>query len=483
MPEYKRFIAYFYEYIDGKKQKSAGFAKVELRNGIWRILFRLTAGGTPVPPVKVYGFVREKDRLLGLSMGNIQPGKERTEEWAYKAGEALWKNQYSFSDLSGIWIQSGDGRSFITVWDDEAVDLSRFTEQWEERAKGPGTELPVHPAEPSASKEGEDQEAERSNDQNRENQEPMVPEGPDGEPMIPEGPHRESREPEEQESENQEPAAPEIPGKNPGTPSMPEEKPGRGKQAPKIRQPDRETGPEIPEEMPGNRGNGAEIPEEMPGIREPGAEIPEEMPVIREAGAGAPGEMSELGEAEVRASEKTSVPGGSGTETSSDNRGNNPGQGESEAAASAASVPECGWKPGSRQVYCWSGGRGHQSCRNREWPLTEELFKKRSQFQPFGDAELISCVRIFPCDIGRMQQEGWNTGKNSFLMHGFYRYRHLMLAMTDKGKYLLGVPGILNPQEKYMANMFGFSRFKACQTGEQGCPFGYWCRELVRTAR
>ena len=41
MPEYKRFIAYFYEYINGKKQKNAGFAKVELRSGMWRILFRL----------------------------------------------------------------------------------------------------------------------------------------------------------------------------------------------------------------------------------------------------------------------------------------------------------------------------------------------------------------------------------------------------------------------------------------------------------
>ena len=211
MPEYKRFIAYFYEYIDGKKQKSAGFAKVELRNGIWRILFRLTAGGTPVPPVKVYGFVREKDRLLGLSMGNIQPGKERTEEWAYKAGEALWRNQYSFSDLSGIWIQSGDGRSFITVWDDEAVDLSRFTEQWEERAKEPGTELPVKPEELSGSKEEEDLKAERSNNQNRKNREPMVPEGLEWE-------NREPAEP-----ENQEPAAPEMPGKTPDMPKMPEQ--------------------------------------------------------------------------------------------------------------------------------------------------------------------------------------------------------------------------------------------------------------------
>ncbi|HIR27385.1 MAG TPA: hypothetical protein IAB84_05360 [Candidatus Choladousia intestinigallinarum] len=392
MPEYKRFIAYFYEYIDGKKQKSAGFAKVELRNGIWRILFRLTAAGMPVSPVTVYGFVRENGRLLGLSMGNIQPGRERTEEWAYKAGEALWRNKYSFSDLSGIWIQSGDGRSFITVWDDEAVDLSKFTDQLEEPEKGnePELEIPKEVPEP-----------------------------------IEEGPG----------------------------PQIPKEVPESIEEGP---------GPQIPDEMPEpiEEGPGPQIPNEMPKpIDEPGVEIPSEVPEpIEEPGVEIPNEMPEA------------IPPIAS-------------MGESEAAASAASVPECACRPGSRQVYCWSGGRGSQKCRNREWNLWEELFKKRSHFQPFGEDELMSCVRIFPCDIGRMQQEGWNTGKNSFLMHGFYRYRHLMLAMTEKGKYLLGVPGIMNPQEKYMANMFGFSWFKACQTREQGCPFGYWCRELTRTAR
>ena len=60
MPEYRRFIAYFYEYIDGKKQKNAGFAKVELRNGMWRILFRLNTETEPLRPVQAYGFVREQ---------------------------------------------------------------------------------------------------------------------------------------------------------------------------------------------------------------------------------------------------------------------------------------------------------------------------------------------------------------------------------------------------------------------------------------
>ena len=73
MSEYRRFIAYFYEYIDGKKQKNAGFAKVELRNGMWRILFRLNTETEPLRPVRAYGFVREQGWQLGLYMGSMLP--------------------------------------------------------------------------------------------------------------------------------------------------------------------------------------------------------------------------------------------------------------------------------------------------------------------------------------------------------------------------------------------------------------------------
>lgn len=73
MPEYRRFIAYFYEYIDGKKQKNAGFAKVELRNGMWRILFRLNTETEPLRPVRAYGFVREQGWQLGLYMAACGP--------------------------------------------------------------------------------------------------------------------------------------------------------------------------------------------------------------------------------------------------------------------------------------------------------------------------------------------------------------------------------------------------------------------------
>lgn len=101
MPEYRRFIAYFYEYIDGKKQKNARFAKVELRNGMWRILFRLNTETEPLRPVRAYGFVREQGWQLGLYMGSMRPGVVRMEEWAYRADIPVWQGNMALRRLQG----------------------------------------------------------------------------------------------------------------------------------------------------------------------------------------------------------------------------------------------------------------------------------------------------------------------------------------------------------------------------------------------
>ena len=132
MPEYQRFIAYFYEYIDGKKQKNAGFAKVELRNGMWRILFKIRTERIPETPVHMFGFVRERGYLLGFLLGTMTAGYEISEEWAYSAEKRIGHGTYRFGDLSGIWIQSGDGRKFITVWDDDPIDVQRFVMKLQE---------------------------------------------------------------------------------------------------------------------------------------------------------------------------------------------------------------------------------------------------------------------------------------------------------------------------------------------------------------
>ena len=99
---------------------------------------------------------------------------------------------------------------------------------------------------------------------------------------------------------------------------------------------------------------------------------------------------------------------------------------------------------------------------------------------PFEDDAVEACVRLEPQDIGRMPIDCWSYGSNSFLLHGYYSYRHLIFARlkrTDEtgSHYILGVPGTRHSREAFMANMFGFRVFKPIREGGEGASdFGYW---------
>ena len=86
---------------------------------------------------------------------------------------------------------------------------------------------------------------------------------------------------------------------------------------------------------------------------------------------------------------------------------------------------------------------------------------------PDGENGVIECVKINPNDIGLLNMDNWRLGVNSFLTHGFYSYKYLMLGRVlfdeeDTNGYILGVPGEYSSKEKYLAGIFGFDRF----TGE-----------------
>ena len=106
------------------------------------------------------------------------------------------------------------------------------------------------------------------------------------------------------------------------------------------------------------------------------------------------------------------------------------------------------------------------------------LFASRPVLEPFPDTEFLECVQLRPCDLVRLQQANCRVGRNTFLQHGLYQYHHLLLAKDQEGHYILGVPGVVNAQERYMAGMFAFDRFKPANGYDRGWQFGYWCREI-----
>ena len=89
-------------------------------------------------------------------------------------------------------------------------------------------------------------------------------------------------------------------------------------------------------------------------------------------------------------------------------------------------------------------------------------------------------------DLSRLPRKEWRLANNSFLLHGFYNYHHL-LYIEEEGRIWIGVPGIYHEKEQIAANSFGFTDFRRLtdadidlQENERNTyeDFGYWCRQI-----
>ncbi len=110
--------------------------------------------------------------------------------------------------------------------------------------------------------------------------------------------------------------------------------------------------------------------------------------------------------------------------------------------------------------------------------IFRKLFTAKPNMYPFEDDEMEKCVQIAPGDFSDFPKEYWQMGSNTFLLQGYYNYRHLILA-RDKEKVYVGIPGQYHRRDKYMADMFGFGRFKSIlRKKERLGDFGYWMKEI-----
>lgn len=116
--------------------------------------------------------------------------------------------------------------------------------------------------------------------------------------------------------------------------------------------------------------------------------------------------------------------------------------------------------------------------------LTLRLMEQRPKLPDFENHEIYDCVRIEPNDIGLLEMDNWKLGVNSFLTHGYYNYKYLMLGklrfQDGVVKAVLGVPGVFDNKEQYIAKIFGFDLFVPLKhTNVKTGNFGYWIVELV----
>ncbi len=138
-----------------------------------------------------------------------------------------------------------------------------------------------------------------------------------------------------------------------------------------------------------------------------------------------------------------------------------------------------GAEPGSRKE--WGQGQKRifpEPASEDKW---QQLLRSYKKVHPFGDERVF--LSIEPKDFIILRSPYQKLVNNSFLLHGFYNYRHMILGPDkelgagDGSCFYLGVPGSYFEREKMVAIMFGFEGFECDGAVEVG-KFGYYMRRV-----
>ena len=109
----------------------------------------------------------------------------------------------------------------------------------------------------------------------------------------------------------------------------------------------------------------------------------------------------------------------------------------------------------------------------------EQLRKIYPVVHPIREEE--EYLKIAPKDFVIFTERYQELVHNSFLLHGYYNYKHLILGRREKdgeAVYYLGVPGTFHEREKTVAVMFGFEAFDGKREPAENGDFGYYLRRV-----
>lgn len=466
MPDYKRLISYIYNYEDGMKKNNVGYARVEARNGQCKCTLHITAPSLNDRQLQVYIFKR-KDGFEGILLGTLMVKNGNGDYQTVTDSLHIMNTAYGLDDMSGIVLYLSDRKFFASSWDDApiTIDMVAGINDSKPESKLQAAGMVKEKAEIPVKKEEKPVEVVKDNIIKVNFNESVKNVG-----------HREPQNIMESEE-----YLDQIEG---------EVYNDRGKDEKKVIGESNKEADEIlsvvfsKEDLNSDIRNRSEKKEEQ----KVNADYIEDTASFKEE-SDTPEEVKEedLFKFDDTWSKEsypiyqdipeTAEAAGFGfadqdygymnllNETSEELFNNSGLQPEDIASQYDVNRESCLEEPVKQAFF-------------EDHPVAKKIYQSYPRMYPFEDNEIAWCVRIEPQDIGLFPMEAWILGNNSFLLHGYYSYRHLIFArINDKNGigYILGVPGIYHNREKFMAKMFGFENFKcakrkAQRTGE----FGYW---------
>lgn len=450
MSAYHRLISYIYAYEGGIKGKNTGFAKLETRGTSCRIqvsVRRVFAGGSPIG---VYLLAGQEEIRIGTLFVRGGNGEFR----AVVNCENIEGSGCNMEECCGLTLHETDSawRAYTTIWEDAVAHAAEV-------------ELADVTAEKVREQEAEKEEATRKLAENVSGE---VNSGSVGKEKLDEA--SELTRSGEMESQDT---------------STETEK----KEAVNINEMDFGISQPQPEKLEDSNleiFEDTETMEAVPDISETSDH--QEAEVVQEAQTETPQESSQESTQEVQTETPKESFQESNQEAQTEARRKDSQESTREVRKEALpdSPPDHqeAFQPGSQNQKQPQPDSSKESPKEDPaetlWDRLRVTYPKVTAFECADGCEILV---IKPQDIGLLPRENWVYGNNSFLLHGYYNYRYLILARLGKpgerGRYILGVPGHYGNNEKYMAAMFGFDRFvRSTRQPPRDSRFGYWYTDL-----
>lgn len=483
MSDYKRFVSYLYEYIAEKKTNNRGFVKVELRSGICRLQFQLKVFSLPEQtPITIYGYIYRDNRLTGYPLGQLRSGKNGISG-LITVPARIPGTAYNVLDFNGLILTEPSGKLYGSQWDDNPIIPDRFRPV-SDNTKDEQNEFSADEnitSEISESVENIPQEA-------SEYAESMAQEASDFAENIPQATFEfaESISPEITESA-------EILTQTDSTASEEEVhdsyEPTEVMENPiSVVAETSESGEsEIidaaetietlePETICLSDDSSADDTSNLVPEQELVTPPPPSIPPVR-SGFNHPEETppaDNLTENQPPARQPTppDIPLDPGNSSNWET-------GEDQTRRRQSVQPKK-WEERNQHsgVKQQSMGAAAQE-RSRQPSVWDTIRQQYPSIQPFDDDEISECIRVTIRDFSDLRRRGLPVGCNQFIHHGFQNYRHLLIGRISRS-YILGVPGVYNANEQFMASMYGFNNFKPghLKEGPYNGRSGYWYRTL-----
>lgn len=433
MSEFHRMITYLYLYERGAKRHNVGFAKIEKREQQCLVEIHMKNTGHTSSLAPVYFYATSRGKHHGILLGTMGLPRGSGDFKTILKGETLADSNYSLDDIRGIFIPLSEEIMFVSQWDDSEFIRKNFEE-------------------PKQMQETPEPQAEEKEDAKQDSlKKAQVQTRDNGTGTQFEGNKAEA-----------------LPGSNKaGT------QPGSNKAR----------------TQPGNDEtlkHGSEIgtpnfqntPTHRHAANSPAVWDTAASPTGQDASASPTGQDTSASPA-AQNTAVSSPKQSKETETSSQKT---PDSSPSPDLSAAEAVPNF------RENFQGRNGIPLPSIPKPEplpenWNLKWEfIMENYPVMTPFAGDEKTLCVRWELKDLRLLPRQYWYLGNNSFLLHGFFNYRYLILGITEKAekkRWFIGIPGVYQNPERVMATLFGFPEFRneksaPVNTGE----FGYWYRYL-----